>query len=128
LINISTRSLVGTSDNVQIAGFVVSGSAPKRLVIRAAGPVLAANYGVSGALADPVLELHNQGTNAVIATNDDWDSSLASDFIAVGAFPWTAGSKDAALVTTLDPGQYTVVVKGKNNGTGVALVEVYEEP
>jgi hypothetical protein len=127
LINISTRSFVGTGDNVQIAGFVVGGNVAKKVVIRAAGPALASNFGISGALANPVLELHSQGMDTPLADVENWDASLASDFAAVGAFPWTAGSKDAALVTTLNPGPYTVVVKGKNDGTGVALVEVYEE-
>jgi hypothetical protein len=127
LINISTRAQVGTDANVLIAGFVVGGNTPKKVVVRAAGPALGP-LGVSGVLADPILELHDQGTNAVLATNDDWDSALAADFAKVGAFAWTAGSKDAALVATLNPGLYTVVVKGRSNGTGVALVEVYEEP
>jgi hypothetical protein len=127
LINISTRSLVGTDADAQIAGFVVGGPAPKKVLVRAAGPALSP-LGVTGVLADPILELHNQGTGELLATVDNWDAALAADFAKVGAFPWTAGSKDAALVATLDPGLYTVVVKGKNNGTGVALVEVYEEP
>jgi hypothetical protein len=126
LINISTRSLVGSDDNVQIAGFVIGGSAPKKVVIRASGLALHTSFELSGNLADPLIELHEQATGNLLATADDWDAALAADFAGVGAFPWTAGSKDAALVTTLNPGAYTAMVKGKNNGTGVALIEVYE--
>jgi hypothetical protein len=127
--NISTRSLVGVGDSVQIAGFVVSGSSTKTVLIRASGPALTA-LRVSGALADPVLELH--GGPAILATNDDWSSDPAkADAIrnagaAVGAFTWASGSKDAAILVTLNPGTYSAVISGKNGGTGVALVEVYE--
>ena len=123
LINLSTRSLVGTGGDIQIAGFVIQGTAAKRVVIRANGPVLT-QFGVSGALADPMLEVYSGQT--VLFQNDDWNSSLASDFAGVGAFPWTAGSKDAALSVSLQPGMYTVQVSGKNGGTGVALIEVYD--
>jgi hypothetical protein len=125
LANISTRSRVGTGFDVQIAGFVIAGSAPKPVLLRAAGPALA-NLGVTGSLADPVIELHDNRTGATLATSDDWDAALASTFSAVGAFPWTSGSKDAALLTTLSPGVYSVIVKGQSDGTGVALVEVYD--
>ncbi|HEU5080686.1 MAG TPA: immunoglobulin domain-containing protein [Opitutaceae bacterium] len=124
LINISTRSTVKTDANVQIAGFIISGDAPKRVVIRASGPALT-KYGVGGVLADPVMELHSGET--VLAQNNDWDPSLRADFQAVGIDNWETGSKDAAIVTTLQPGGYSVIVSGKNGTTGVALVEVFEE-
>jgi hypothetical protein len=124
LVNLSTRSKVGVGANIQIAGFVVQGNTPKKLVVRAAGPSLTA-LGVPGVLEDPVLHVLRGQT--VIAENDDWDASLSTDFAAVGATAWTAGSKDAAIAITLPPGVYTAHVLGKNGGMGVALVEVYEE-
>lgn len=125
LINISTRSLVQTSANVQIAGFIISGTSPKKVVIRASGPALT-KYGVPGVLADPMLELHSP--TATLATNDDWDVSLRPDFQSVGADNWDVGSKDAAIVTTLDPGSYTAIVSGKNGSSGVSLIEVFAAP
>ncbi len=122
LVNISTRSLVGAGDNVQIGGFVITGG-PKQLVIRAAGPALAA-FAVSGYLPDPVLIVYSGST--AIAQNDDWNSALESHFAAVHAFAFANGSKDAALVLTLPAGAYTVHVSGKG-ASGIALVEGYEE-
>ena len=124
LINISTRSLVGTDGDIQIGGFVIQGDSPKKVILRASGPALS-TLGVTGVLADPVLTLYSGQT--VIMQNDDWSSALATDFAAVGAFPWTAGSKDAALGVTLQPGMYSVHVSGKNGASGVALIEVYEQ-
>jgi len=124
LINISTRSLVQTDANVQIAGFVVGGTGPRKLIIRASGPALT-KYNVPGVLADPVIELHN--ATAIIASNDNWDASLRPDFQAVGIDTWDVGSNDAALVVTVNPGTYTAVVSGKNRTTGVALIELFEE-
>lgn len=123
LTNISTRSLVGTGGDVQIGGFVIE-SGPRRVVIRASGPALAA-LGVAGVVADPVLTVYS-GT-AVVGQNDNWEAGLAADFQKVGAFGWTAGSKDAALVLTLPAGAYSAHVSGAGGGTGVALLEVYEE-
>jgi len=128
LINISTRSEVGTQSAVQIAGFIISGSAPKRVLIRAGGPSLAA-YSVTGFLANPQLELHDN--TSVIGTNDDWGSHAAEVELArqqCGAPAWTSGSKDAAIVATLAPGGYTAIVSGVGNTTGIALIEVYELP
>lgn len=124
LINLSTRSLVKTDANVQIAGFIVGGSGPKKLIIRAWGPALT-KYGVGGVLANPVMELHTP--TDLIATNDNWDVALRPDFQKVGIDNWDVGSNDAALVVTLNPGAYTAVVSGKNNTTGVALIEIFEE-
>ena len=127
MVNISTRSLVGVGDYVQIGGFALAGASSRTVVIRASGPALRKQFGLAESLSDPVIELHRQGSDAVIATNDDWDAELAPHFSAVGAFPWLTESKDAALVTTLDPGVYTIVVRGKSPTTGVALIEVYAE-
>lgn len=123
LINLSTRSVVMTDANVQIAGFVIEGTGPKKVIVRASGPALT-KYNVTGVLADPVLELHN--TTTILATNDDWAASLSAEFQKVGIDNWAQGSKDAAIVMTLDPGPYTAIVSGKGNTTGVALIEVFE--
>ena len=125
LINVSARTQVGTGDNILIAGFAIGGGAPMRVLIRAVGPTLG-TFGVSGALADPKLEVYSGSTKT--AENDNWTASDAATFASVGAFALNAGSRDAALVTTLQPGTYTVQVSGVGNTSGVALVEVYELP
>lgn len=120
--NISTRATV-TPETSMVAGFVISGSQSKRVLIRASGPALK-DWFPSTFLGDPVLTLH-AGT-AKINGNDNWDaSSVAPVASSVGAFAWTQGSKDAALVVTLPPGSYTATVSSAS-GTGVALVEVYD--
>lgn len=126
LTNISMRSLVGTDDAVQIAGFVVRGSAPKQVLVRAAGPALTASFGLTGVLDDPQVALRDPGVPTPLATNDDWDASLAPTFSTLGAFDWTTGSKDAAVLATLPPGPHTAVVQGASGGTGIGLVEVYD--
>lgn len=131
LINIATRGRVGADDDLLIAGIVVGGNAPKRVLIRGIGPTLA-SFGVGGALLDPSLSV--LAGNRTIAGNDDWGSpaggGIASDVslatVSVGAFPLLPGSRDAALVLTLLPGSYTAQVAGKSGATGVALIEVYE--
>jgi hypothetical protein len=127
LANISTRGRVGTGDEILIAGIIVGGNTPKRLLIRAIGPTLE-SFGVAGVLADPMLTLLKGSTP--IGSNDDWggDADLAEVFHSVGAFELPSGSKDAALVVTLAPGVYTAQVRGKLDSTGVAIVEVYELP
>jgi peroxiredoxin len=130
LVNLSCRARVGTGGDILIAGFVVNGTASKRMLVRAIGPTLA-SLGVDGALADPRLEIVRPGAAVgapPVAGNDNWDAALAPTFAAVGAFALTPGSRDAALVATLAPGAYTVQVSGVNNTTGVAIVEVYELP
>lgn len=126
LTNLSTLGFVGTGDNALTAGFVITGSASKRLLIRAIGPGLAP-FGVGDRLADPQLSLVPLG-GLPIASNDDWPDlpSVQSAFAAAGAFALSSGSKDAALVITLEPGGYTVVVSGANATTGNALVEIYD--
>ncbi len=130
LTNVSARTQVGTGADALIAGFVVNGTLPKRLLLRAIGPTLAA-FGVGGTLADPVLTLRPLGSETIVATNDDWagTAALKTAFASVGAFAFANdASKDAALVLDLPPGAYTATVSGKNTTTGVALVEVYELP
>lgn len=121
LANISTRMRVGIDVNVLIGGFIVNGAQSKRILLRAIGPSLAGS--VAGALADPVLELHN--TSGVIASNDDWSTSAqASDIFATGLAP-TEGQESAILIT-LSPGNYTAIVSGYQNAQGIGLVEAYE--
>lgn len=122
LANISTRMRVGVSENVLIGGFMVSGTEPKRLILRAIGPSLSA-LGLAGAMADPVLELH--GSVGVIAVNDDWPSGgQVAEIQASGFAP--VHSNESAMIVTLLPGNYTAVVSGYNGGQGIGLVEAYE--
>ncbi|PTY07381.1 hypothetical protein DB347_08765 [Opitutaceae bacterium EW11] len=128
LINISTRAYVKSGSEILIGGFVIGGSTPKRVLIRANGPSLTA-YGVANVLEDPTLTVFDAHSNPM-TSNDDWGgtSELVSAFAATHAFSWTSTSKDAALILTLEPGAYTAQVKGKGSASGVALVEVYEYP
>lgn len=133
LVNLSTRALVGTGENVAVAGFVVEGG-PKRVLIRGVGPTLA-NFGLPPAnlLADPRLHLVASG-GSTISSNEDWGAvsgdaaTLAQVMKDCGAFELPAGSKDAALLVTLSPGAYTVQLTGTGASTGVALLEIYEVP
>ena len=129
-INVSTRGAVGTGANSLIAGFVVTGQVSRRMLIRGAGPTLA-NLGVPGVLADPILTLSAQSTGQVLRTNDNWGTGdeapiIASAASAAGAFPFPAGSRDAAMIVMLPPGAYTVQLAGVGGGTGVGIVEVYD--
>ena len=118
--NISTRLDVGLDTNVLIGGFILSGSAPKRVLLRAIGPSLP----LGGVLADPVLELHDS-KGATIATNDNWADSPDKQEIIDTTIPPVA-DKESAILETLSPGAYTAIVSGKDGGTGVGLVEVYD--
>lgn len=132
LVNLSNRGVVGTGNDVMVPGLVVKGPASRTFLVRAAGPALA-DFGVQGTLADPQLEVFNAEGDE-IATNDDWNAdveelpALNEAFATVGAFAFANGSRDAAALLTLGPGVYTVVCRGADAGTGVALVEVYELP
>jgi hypothetical protein len=127
IVNLSARGLVGAGEQVMIGGFRVSGSGTKRLLIRALGPQLEA-FGVSAVLADPALEVYQEG-QVLIAANDDWDFALAPTFAATGASLLVPGSRDAAVDLTLAAGNnYTVVVRGRHGLTGEALLEIYEVP
>ena len=123
--NLSTRVDVETGTNVGIGGFIINGTDPKLVVIRAIGPSLA-DFGVAGALADPTLELHDSN-QAIIATNDDWMENSPADqqsLIDHGLEP--SNNLESAIIMSLDPGLYTAVVSGNNGGTGVALIELYD--
>lgn len=122
MANISTRANVHTGETVEIAGFIVTGNAPKKVIVRAIGPSLQ-SYGISAALANPLLELHDAAGH-VFARNDNWRDTQESDIVATGLAP--ANSLESAIVTTLSPGSYTAVVQGADGGEGVALAEVYD--
>lgn len=130
ITNLSARTQVGTGDAALVAGFVIAGTGRKTLLIRGVGPTLA-GFGVSGVLADPRLDLYAAGGGAPIQSNDNWggDATLAAAFAQSGAFSLASpSSKDAAMLVTLNPGAYSVVLSGVNNTTGVGLVEIYEMP
>jgi len=128
LTQISTRLPIGTGNDVLIGGFIIgadptNADAQKGVIIRAIGPSLA-DFGISGALADPVLELHG-ATGALIALNDDWRSGGQEQTIIETHVP-PSDDRESAIVGGLDPGNYTAIVRGKNDTTGIALVEVYD--
>ncbi|MBA3571100.1 MAG: Ig-like domain-containing protein [Pyrinomonadaceae bacterium] len=121
LLNISTRMQVQNGDNVLIGGFIVTGSDSKKVILRGIGPSLGA-AGISNPLQDPHLELHNQA--GIVASNEDWKDTQESEIVATGISP--NDDKEAAIVTTLSPGAYTVILKQNDGGTGVGLVEAYD--
>lgn len=124
LANISTRGFVQTGNDVMIAGFIFGdGTTGEKVIIRAMGPSLAAN-GITNFLADPTLALHD-GNGALRMSNDNWkDNAIqAAAIIATGIPP--KNDLESAIVTTLPPGRYTAIVKGKNGGTGVSVAEMY---
>jgi hypothetical protein len=129
--NISTRSLVQTGDDVMIGGFIVQGTGPKTVILRAIGPELTP-LGVPNALADPTLELHN-GAGALIASNNNWQTTVIGGIITGSQVSAIQNSgraptqpSESAIIATLQPGNYTAIVRGVSNTTGVALVEVYD--
>jgi hypothetical protein len=113
---------VQTGDNVGIGGFIITGTTPKYVLVRAIGPSLT-GFGVPNVLADPELELHGPGAFATI-TNDDWKQTQAVEIQATGIPP--TNDLESAIIVTLVPGAYTAIVKGNANTSGVALVEVYD--
>jgi len=131
--NISTRSFVQTGNEVMIGGFIIQGTGPKTVILRAIGPELAAPpFNIPNALADPTLELHN-GTGALIGSNDNWQSTIIGGIITSNQVSAIHNSghaptqpSESAIIATLQPGNYTAIVRGVNNTTGVALVEVYD--
>jgi hypothetical protein len=120
--NISTRLAVGTDADVLIGGFIIGGNAPKRVLIRAIGPSLV-DFGVTGALQDPTLELHD-GAGTVLSTNDNWRDFQEQEIIDTGLKP--LNDKESTILASLEPGLYTAIVGGKNGSSGVGLVEVYD--
>ena len=127
LVNVSARAVAGAGAEALIAGFVIGGSGSTTVLIRGIGPSLG-QFGVEGALADPQLELFRGGE--AIQSNNDWGGTvpLRTAFEQVAAFALPPTSRDAALLATLPPGQYSVQLSGAANPSGVALIELYEMP
>lgn len=137
LINLSTRGFVETGTGVLVAGFVVNGTQPKRILVRGVGPALV-DFGVTNVLPDATLRVHRG--EALVAQNDDWSTpqgvaggpapataaEIAAAAAGAGAFTLPEGGKDASILVTLEPGVYSAVVSGANGATGAGLVEVYE--
>ena len=131
--NISTRGFVQTGDNVMIGGFIIEGTGPKTVILRAIGPELSAPpFNVPNALANPTLELHN-GSGALIARNDNWQTTIIGGIITGSQVSAIQNSghaptqpSESAIIATLQPGNYTAILRGVNNTVGVALVEVYD--
>jgi len=121
-VNLSTRMRVQTGDNVGIGGFIVTGVDPKQVLVRGIGPSLSGS-GVPDPLADPVLELHGP-TGFSTMTNDNWKDTQQVEIEATGLAP--TNDLESAILVTLNPGAYTAVLSGKNNTTGIALVEAYD--
>ena len=123
-LNISTRLRVDTGNNVLIGGFIVAGSAPKSVAVRGIGPSLM-QFGVTDVLADPTLELRNS-SGALLMQNDNWqdDPSQAAQLTALGL--GLQNPNESGIVASLPPASYTAILAGKNGGTGVGLVEVYD--
>jgi Matrixin len=126
LVNLSTRAFVGTGGNVVIGGFIVQGSQPATVILRGIGNSLPA-FGITNALSDPMIELHN--ASGTIATSDDWiDDSWASTIASYHLDP--SNSRESAILATLAPGSYTVVLQAFDNGdgnlTGTGLIELYD--
>jgi hypothetical protein len=133
LSNISTRGFVQTGNNVMIGGFIVQGNGQKTVIVRAIGPELSAPpFNIPNALPNPTLELHDS-TGALIAFNDNWQTTIIGGIITSSQVSAIQNSghaptqaSESAIIATLPAGNYTAIVRGVNNTTGVALVEVYD--
>ena len=130
LVNVSALGFSGTGIDTLTPGFVIDGSGAKTMLIRVAGPsIAAAPFNVPGTMADPRLRVVPLGQNLVVASNDNWGgtTALKAAFSSTGAFGFAGdGSNDAAVLVRLPPGGYTVVIEGAAGGTGTVLVEAYE--
>lgn len=124
LANISTRGSVQSGDGVMIGGFVLGGQDKARVLVRAIGPSLT-QFGVSQALTDPMLELHD-GNGALVQRNNDWRDEQEAAIHATGIAP--SNDFEAAIVRDLSPGAYTAIISGENGTSGVALVEIFTLP
>ena len=123
LVNLSARGQVRTGGDVMIGGFVIQGSGPQTVLVRARGPSLAA-YGVAGTLANPSLQLVRSSDQVTIASNDNWGSAANAAAISASGYA-PADALEAAILVTLEPGAYTAIVSGAGGSTGVAIVEVF---
>jgi cytochrome c peroxidase len=123
LQNISTRGFVGAQSNVLIGGFILRGNNNTRLAVRGLGPSLS-QFGLTNLLADPTLELHD-GNGAILIANDNWaDDSAAADLLRANGLA-LSDPRESAIFTTLPAGQFTAILAGKNGGTGIGTIEVY---
>jgi hypothetical protein len=120
LVNISTRARVLGGDNVSIAGFIVSGNVPKKVIIRGVGPSLTGL--VPNPLPNPTLQLNRD--NTALTTNDDWRDTQQTEIQNSGLAP--THNLESAIIRTLDPGNYTAVLRDKNNASGIGVVQVYD--
>lgn len=120
--NLSTRVSVQADDGVAIAGFIISGSSPKQVLIRGLGPSLS-KFGIVNPLQDPTLELHDS-TRKTIATSDDWQTAANAAQIPANFRP--ADTREPVILAALQPGTFTAVLRGKNGGIGVGLIEMYD--
>ncbi len=120
LLNVATRLKVLSGDNVLIGGFIITGTAPKRVIILGVGPSLAQFF--SGTLANPTLELHQGDT--LLQMNDDWKTDQQAEIEATGLAP--SNDLESAIVRTLDPGSYTAILRGKGDTTGIGVVQAYD--
>jgi hypothetical protein len=123
ITNISTRAHVLTGDNILDGGFIITGTEARSVLIRGIGPSLS-SPDLSGVLADPTLELHGPNSSALLATNDNWLDTQEDDIQSTGIPP--TNNLESAILVTLQPGAYTVILAGKDGGTGIGLVEVYD--
>jgi hypothetical protein len=121
-VNLSTRMRVQTGDKVGIGGLIITGNAPKRILLRAIGPSLA-QFGIADVLADPVLELHSSA-GTLLFRNDNWRDTQEAEILATNLAP--TNNLESAIVVSLPPGAYTTVLRGNNNTSGIALVEIYD--
>ena len=122
LLNISTRMEVLSGNSVLIGGFIIGGDTSKQVLLRALGPTLT-QFGINGVLGDPTMELHD-GSGALLASDDNWKDTQQAAINATGKAP--PNDLESAILRTLEPGNYTAIVRGKNNTTGVALVDAYD--
>jgi len=122
LANLATRVQVGAGNNVAIAGFIVTGNSAKQIVVRGLGPSLA-GAGVQGALSDPLLELYDASGN-FLSSNNDWQDTQAQALRDAKLAP--SNDVESAILTTLAPGAYTVILRGNAGATGIGLVELYD--
>jgi hypothetical protein len=121
-VNLSSRIRVETGDKLMIGGFIITGNTPKKVLLRGMGPVLA-NFGITDYLRDPFLELRS-ASGVLLQFNDNWKDSQQAEIQSIGLAP--NDDREAVIVTTLNPGNYTALLTGKGGTTGVGLVEVYD--